>query len=779
MKERLSTGILLFIFALNAIAQSVKVVGKVSNAKGIPVEFATISLKDDFGKFVCGCMTDSLGLFKLTTGEQKFVLHISCIGYRDYQRTVNLSHTDSIVNVDVILEDSTKSLGEVTVKGKKPLIKREIDKIVFDAERLNAVSQTFLDVLKYTPGVIVTDDGVSMVGKGNVIFLVNSRELKMDDKEILIYLNSLSSSELKSIEVMTTPPAKYTAEGNAGIINVVTRTRTNDYLGGTLSDQVSIKKYLYNDASANLQYKKGKVQAFLDLGLGNGKTDYKDNERVAYDSESWNTDAKRTKSNDYISSTSGVDLALGKNTSIGAIASFFSLSPDAYRDAKTQVFSKDSGQLVKDFVTITKNKRNSKRYSANLHFEQNNIGKGGNLKIDFDDLKYRLNDHDNLQTLNDEDLSYVDHPHYSIDIYSAKADAELPFSKGLFSYGMAYTHTKNDSHTEYEKQNFTENLNDHFIYKENVFAVYTDATYDFSKRLKSKFGVRGEYSHIKGLSKVTDSKNTYCHFDVFPTAYISYSWSDENVLSWSATGRINRPDYSDINPFVLYIDAHTIFKGNAGLLPEKSYSTEVNYNYKNFTVSGSFLFRNHIIGELTEFDNAQRRTTITMDNIMKTQMYELFLSYYFDQFPWMDNYFEGDLYTLSSSPLKNSDMGKTHQVSVFLYMNHNIYLNKAKTLIVHLSGNFNSRQKDSESEQRSRFRMDMGGKYLFFHKSLALDFKFENFLSSHIKSIIVSNGTRKTTDSEPYRAFVLSLSYNFGEKIQRKHRSENIDTDRL
>lgn len=245
----MSRWILFFIAAMTAqtvFAQTIKLSGKITDKQGRAVDMATVVAKDSVGRIMAGCTSDSTGCFTTEVmPQQTFTLYVSCIGYAGYTHQVE-GGRDAFISV--ILDTAATDLGEVVVTSKAPLIHREIDRMVFNAERLNATASNFMDVLKHTPGVIVQDDVISMLSKGKIIFLVNGRELKMDMSGLVSYLGSLPSDNLKQIEVMTTPPAKYSAEGNAGVINFVTKKLKNNYLGGHVNNRFSIKEHVYDDA---------------------------------------------------------------------------------------------------------------------------------------------------------------------------------------------------------------------------------------------------------------------------------------------------------------------------------------------------------------------------------------------------------------------------------------------------------------------------------------------------------------------------------------------------
>lgn len=137
-----------------------------------------------------------------------------------------------------------------------------------------------MDVLKHTPGILVQDNDISMLNKGKIIFLLNGREMNMDMKGLVAYLTAQSSDNLKQIEVMTIPPAKYSAEGSAGVINFVTKKQRNNFIGGNAANKLSVRKSVYDDASISLQYKQNKVEAYMNAGVGFG-TMQSDSEKVS------------------------------------------------------------------------------------------------------------------------------------------------------------------------------------------------------------------------------------------------------------------------------------------------------------------------------------------------------------------------------------------------------------------------------------------------------------------------------------------------------------------
>ena len=765
--------------AQTVCAQTIRLSGKVTDKRGKAIDLATIVLKDSTEKILTGGICDSTGSFIFEFVPPKvFDVHISCVGYDEYFRHFEGCTKDVFISAS--LDSSAVNLGEVVVTSKTPFIRREIDRVVLNAEKLNVVASNFMDVLNHTPGIIVQDDAISMLGKGKVIILMNGRELKMDMRELYSYLSSLPSDNLKQIEIMTTPPSKYSAEGNAGIINLVTKRIKNNYIGGNVSERLSVKKeYLYDDIGLNLQYKCNKIEAYTNIGCGLGTMQYENKYYIHYPLETWNTTNCKLKSNDYILAMAGIDYMLTKKASIGAIMSYSYMRPYADEQSETFVLSSVNDRL-KHFETFTDFQCDYNRYNANLHCTIDSVGNVGTLNVNADYLNYTIDDCVNLQTTHDETLSYLNRPNTSIRIFQCKADMEKTIgNNAILSYGIAYSQSKTNNRTCYERISNNYDLNDHFIYSEDIIASYADLRYKLSNKWEAKLGIRGEYGKLDGNSIKLDKHSIKYQFDLFPTAFISYNLDVDNTLSWSFSSRINRPSYVDINPFTTYIDAHTIQTGNPNLLPEKTYSSEFGYTMGNLSLSASVTLRNRVISSYTSIDPIRKITTLTVDNVMKKQMYSIDISYYFDKISWFSSSIDGSLYTIASKAESGYNLEKIHQTSAYFYINNNFYLNRNKTFVANLWGQYQTKEKDVVGESPERYRIDLGIKYFLFGKKLSIGLDCQNMLASHSKSIVKTGDATYIYDKMPYRVLNISLSYRFGKKHNITPKKFEINSDRL
>jgi len=212
--------IVFVLFNLNNVfGQSLK--GKIVTANNTPIEFVTVSLLKDTINLE-NTITDSNGVYRFTRlkiGHYK--LSVSHINYENKETAFNMLN-DTIINVMLFLK--SKELKEIAVSGKKPLIQRKVDRIIFNVENsLTAIGSNALEAISKAPGVRVINNTISLVGKSKLAIMFNGRLSQLTGDDLINYLKSTSANDISTIEVITNPPAKYDAEGNSGLINIITK----------------------------------------------------------------------------------------------------------------------------------------------------------------------------------------------------------------------------------------------------------------------------------------------------------------------------------------------------------------------------------------------------------------------------------------------------------------------------------------------------------------------------------------------------------------------------
>lgn len=269
--KRLTFLILIMCVAVSISAQSYQLSGCVQDENNQPVEVANILLKQaKDSTYLTGMLTDAQGCFIFTQPKGEYLLHITLIGCEDIYLPVSLQGNKNVGMLT--LKSSSTFLNEVTVTAARPVIKRLVDRVVFDTH--NAVATAggnALDLLREVPGLRVGQNSIDIIGKGGVKIYINDRETKLSGDELIDYLRSYDASQIQKVEVITTPPSKYDAAGNAGIINIRLKSRPKDYLGGTVSASYNAgEKENYGYGGVNLNISKGRVSSFINAGTTQG-----------------------------------------------------------------------------------------------------------------------------------------------------------------------------------------------------------------------------------------------------------------------------------------------------------------------------------------------------------------------------------------------------------------------------------------------------------------------------------------------------------------------------
>ena len=227
-----------------------------------PVDFANVLLRHPAdSSLVVGTTSDEHGAFRLEAPEGTFLLEVRALGYRPYHQTLTIAGALDLG--ELLLTEETKQLSAVQVTGRRPIMLRKADRLVFDATQIAPAAASALDVLRQTPGVNVTNSGISLIGKGGVIVLVNDKRVRLSGTALLSLLRSYPQSDLQEIQILTTPPAKYEAEGDAGVLNLVLKKAKNDFFGGSVTPGFGINGIKRSrpryELSTSFNYNQGKV----------------------------------------------------------------------------------------------------------------------------------------------------------------------------------------------------------------------------------------------------------------------------------------------------------------------------------------------------------------------------------------------------------------------------------------------------------------------------------------------------------------------------------------
>jgi hypothetical protein len=648
MKKILTLSIVLVTLSIAGHAQikNGKVSGKVIDGNTKTIESATITLlraKDSSVAKISVANKEGNFVFENVT-EGKYLVSITAVGHsKGYSAAFDVNESNSSVALKTIeLVPVSKELSGVSVSARKPLIEQKIDRTIVNVEAaVTNVGTSALEVLEKSPGISVDKDGnISLKGKQGVQVYIDGRPTYLGGTDLANYLRSLSSNQLDQIEIMTNPPAKYDAAGNSGIINIKTKKTKQFGYSGNLSSTWSQGRYPKVNESFNFNYRKNKVNLFTTLGYNNRKNfqdlDIQRKFIEVKEIKSIFTQESRIKEQgESYNAKLGMDYFVTKKTTLGVVLTGF-YNPGVFSNKSDVLIYDPNMNLLKQTLAQTSNDRKWNNFSTNLNFRHSFDSTGKELTIDADyvtyssknaqDLTNAYYDKQGLPTIKADTL--LGSLPQDINIYSAKMDYTHPLKKGAkFEAGIKTSFVRTDNNAVYDSVNYGVHVRDngrsnHFIYEENVNAVYVNYSRPFGKKINGQFGLRLENTNSNGDQVTTGEKFKRNYTQLFPTAFFQYNADKNNNFGLNYGRRINRPDYEDLNPFILFLDRYTFEKGNPSLQPQFSHNIELSHTYKGFlTTTLNYTRTTDIINEVLEQIASDTVTFVKKANIAKQRQY--------------------------------------------------------------------------------------------------------------------------------------------------------------
>ncbi len=635
-------------FISQAQEQKGRISGRVEDGSQKVIESATVSLlRSADSSLVKINAADKTGKFvfdNIPTG--KYLISVSAVGHQKaYTTAFEIGNANATVDLKPIaLAPATKDLTAVTVVAKKPLIEQKIDRTVVNVEASPTnVGSSALEVLEKSPGITVDKDGnISLKGKEGVMVLVDGRPTQLGGADLANLLRSMNASQLDQIEIMTNPPAKFDAAGNAGIINIKTKKNKQFGYNGTVSVGYGQGRYPKTNESLNFNYRQGKVNVFTTLSH-NYRQHFEalDIQRRFYEKGTKNLSAyfdqearMQNKSNSY-NGKLGMDYFASKNTTIGFVVGGLS-NPGEFVNRNTSLISDVNGQLTSQARALSSSSAEFKNFTSNLNFRQVLDTTGKELTADFDFLTYDSRDQQNLSNYYYDNIGNVAAKGdtlygllpQKINIWSGKADYLHPLKKGArFEAGIKSSIVKTDNNANYDTVHNGQVMHDYsrsnyFIYEENINAAYVNLSGPLSKKWNGQLGLRLENTNARGNQVTDDTVFNRNYTQLFPTAFLQYVMDKNNQLSVNYGRRIRRPNYESLNPFIEFLDRYTYQQGNPDLKPQFSHNIELSHTHRNFlTTTLNYTQTNDIIQQVIEQNAEKQETFIRRANIARQRQY--------------------------------------------------------------------------------------------------------------------------------------------------------------
>ena len=588
------------------------------------LEYATITLLNtENNDVITGGISDNFGKFYSSTKPGKYNILIEYISFKNL--TLNGVEINNNLDLGKLkLEIDYESLGEVEIIAEETTVEVKLDKKIYTVGRdLSVRGGNAGDVLDNIPSVSVDVEGnILLRGNDAARILINGKPSSLvgiDSK----FLQQLPSDAIEKVEVITSPSARYEAQGSGGIINIILRKSKKLGLNGSLSSSIGDPKR--NALSSNLNYRDGKLNFFNSSGWNdnlspgggyNNSEYYNGDEPSTYFQE--NRQRERSRTGYFLNN--GIEWYLSDKTSI--VGSFFFNRAESDNIQNNYIDQVDGfgGNILNQTVQTENENAEDFNREYNFNYETNFDESGHKLTIDLQ--LDNSEDYENGNVLRDNLLDEVISTKEESNSYLIKADYVYPIGENKqFEAGIRIS--EDDDITDYKvfeniDSEIIEDLDQSniFQYKEQINALYTQYGVKVEDKYSFLLGLRVENT-VKDINQLTSqefiNKN---ETGLFPTFNFGLEITEEETLTFGYNRRIRRPWSRFINPFPSKTSPINIFRGNPDLNPTYSNNIDIGYLKRfesSFTINTSAYFQKST--DTYNFINEETGETVSLNGV--------------------------------------------------------------------------------------------------------------------------------------------------------------------
>ena len=596
--------------ALSAFGQgTAPVTGTVLDPASTPVEFATITLHRTADSTVVKSeFSDAKGAFALGAASGgRYRVSVAQVGYeRHWSAPFELPTTGLVLPPVTLRTSAATVLQEVQVIGQKPLFEHQADRTIVNVENSPlAAGNTALDVLARAPGVTVDgSDNLALRGKQGLLVLIDGKRQPMTGTELADYLRTLPAEQLKSIELITTPPASYDAQGTAGVIAINLKKDQRQGANGSLNLGYGRGVYGRLTTGATLNYRRGKTNAYGSYTYADRGTYVRlTSRRVFYDQ---GQPTGGSTQEDYIATRTqahnwkvGADYAFTSRTALGAALT--GQAAQGNGQGTNAVTLLDAGGSPNRALTSAAYRNASTpNLTANLNLRHAFADSSNSraLTADANYATYRLGRQQGLSALPDvggaAPALLISDQSGHLRLLTGQLDYVHPLPyRQLLSGGLKVSQVQSSNNAVFQQTANGVTTPDtaqtnRFRYTETIGAAYLNWQ-QTGARATWQVGLRGEQTTALGVQEIGNQRADRQYFQLFPSASLKYTFSPQHELTLALSRRLDRPGYDQLNPFRIYLNATTYRSGNPALLPQTSYNAEMTHTYRQkYTVGLSY-----------------------------------------------------------------------------------------------------------------------------------------------------------------------------------------------
>lgn len=774
-----------------------KISGQVLDGlSGAPVEFANIALFERGStKPVDGTITDVKGNFRLKNIRNgRYKISVSFLGYNTMDiDSVVIAEGKTAVDLGKInLESKAHLLNEAQVDGEKQLIETRIDKLVYNAEKdITVKGGNATDVLRKVPMVQVDLDGnVMLQGTQNVKVLINNKPSSLTAGSVAEAMKMIPADEIEKVEVITSPGAKYDAEGTGGIINIITKKKNIQGWSGMINAGAGTKS---SNLFGNASYRQGRFGSALSFGAWGytGTGELTTTRTTPYSILRQDGDNKNSGFGPYTLLSLDYDfnsktnlagslrMSNWGNRSNGITDNYFSYNNSAFfKLYANDYYSKTDGLNLDgsiDFKRSFKKKEQELSVSAQLTDSERDT----EYEIErLDSLGRTYYKENSLNTSNNRE-------------FTLQADYSHPFSKSFsVDAGAKAIRRMVKSDYDYRIYDFPSDAfmkdaarSNVFDYDQDILAAYTQASL-MIKKFGIRSGLRYEKTDVGGSFSNSLKSISSNYENLIPNLTLSYTRPSKFTLKLSYTQRIQRPGLTFLNPYINQSDSINISYGNPDLTAEKSHAFEAGWNlfrkFGSINTSVYHRFTNNAIESIRFIDTSDVYVT-TYDNIGKNYStgLSLGLNVMWKMKLFMGSNFNIYYYKVKSSGLSTDLSNDGINYNISLYGSYKF----SKRWGVQAFGNWNGPRYSVQGKSTSFFYYNMSARREFKNEKGGIGLGLDNFATWYMNFRNEYSGPGFDYNNNNRVLFLgvrLSFDYRFGKmEFNQQRRKKGVKNDDL
>lgn len=778
--------------------------------KSEPLGFVNIKVTEQGSdKFAGGGITDAGGNFNVSgLKDGKYTLSLTFMGYKDVTRQFEITPAKREVQFKLLyMAEDAKQLKEVTVTGQRATMKLEVDRKSFDVGQLiSNAGQAASDVLDNIPSIEVDNDGnVSLRGNSSVEVWINGKASGLTSDNRAQILQQLPAESIERIEVIDNPSAKFSAEGSAGIINIVLKKdRKAGYYG---SVQAGGDTRGGANTSFNVNYNSRLIDSYLNIGYRHrANTGHMESQQTSDTyNQTYDSDSKQRGNNFFTRAGVTLHATTKDDFSLSGMLMHGGGNSHSYTPYIYTAVANGLNNYQLDRI-------NRSRTGMDMRYGEFNYRHSFNDKhfIDFtaDLSSWKMNGDNWYQDstvvvgIDDVTYSYQYRPQY---INNHRKELKLEYENQVtknfkieagYNGNFSRENTPQESYmdnTSFDGTNASEDklFFNRFIYKQDLHAFYTTLSYKFGA-LSLMGGLRGEYWRVNTESYTWEQEHDASlreqpfkkdYFQLFPSVFMSWQMTETQQLQLNYTRRLRRPWGGQLNSFRDTHDATTVSFGNPYLTPEFSNSFSLNYlkqwNDHSLLVSAYYRPTTDVIQRISYKNQEDGLFYQTSMNVAKSVSTGLEMTLKNKLWRILDLTTSANAYYYRLNGFSYDIDGQT----VTGNSDHNFTWNARMTaslmlpydISIQTTGRYTARQVITQGYRKANYSIDFGARKNFFNKLFTLSVNCRDLLDSRRFETFTSgpNFTRHQINRRGGRRVSMTLTWNFGNMKQKKRPNKN------